>query len=91
MKNQFIVWSPQGEKPPTCVYNYRWQADKEAKRLSVEHPNQLFNVCKIKSTAINSETEYFGKWRPNKSRSQKVESIFADQALRPLDLMRAPF
>lgn len=68
MKFTYIIWSPQGEKPPTVTFTRRWAAENEAKRLSLAHPNQVFHVCKIKSTTVAGQSAYFGKWRPSKNR-----------------------
>ena len=67
MRNQYIIWSPQGTKPPTVTLSLRWRAENEAKRLSGLHPNQVFHVCKIKSSTVDGKSAYFGKWRPRKS------------------------
>lgn len=71
MKFTYIIWSPQGEKPPTVTFTRRWAAENEAKRLSLAHPNQVFHVCKIKSTTVAGKSAYFGKWRPRKIVEEK--------------------
>jgi hypothetical protein len=72
----YIIWSPQGEQPPSVVFNRRYQAESEAKRLSVAHPNQVFHVCKIKSSSIAGQSAYFGKWRPKKTYPKCVEVTY---------------
>ena len=67
MRFTYIIWSPQGEKPPTATFTRRWAAENEAQRLSLAHPNQVFHVCKIKSATVAGQSAYFGKWRPAKS------------------------
>jgi hypothetical protein len=69
----YIIWSPQGEQPPSVVFNRRYQAEAQAKRLSVAQPNQVFHVCKIKSSTIAGQSAYFGKWRPKKKYPKAVE------------------
>lgn len=74
----YIVWSPQGEKPPTVTYNRRWKAEYEAKRLSQVYPNQVFNVCKVKSTTVAGQSAYFGKWRPKKQSKSFIDHTVFD-------------
>lgn len=64
----YIVWSPQGQTPPTVTFNRRWAAENAAKRLSQSHPNSVFHVCKVKSTTIAGQTTYFGQWRPRREK-----------------------
>lgn len=80
MSFTYIIWSPQGEKPPTVTYNRRWKAENEAKRLSLTHPNQVFHVCKIKSATVAGQSAYFGKWRPRKKVAEE----------KPFKLYRRP-
>ncbi len=62
----YIIWSPQGVTPPSVVFNRRFLAEKESRRLSKLHPNQVFHVCKVKSATVNGSSAYFGHWRPRK-------------------------
>ena len=61
----YIIWSPQGVKPPSVVFNRRFLAEREAQRISKLHPNQVFHVCKIKSATVGGVSAYFDQWRPN--------------------------
>lgn len=43
----WIVWSPEGSRPPRYRHNSVNTAEAEARRLAAEHPGQDFYVARI--------------------------------------------
>ncbi|EHJ62131.1 hypothetical protein [Novosphingobium pentaromativorans] len=47
----FIVWNPEGTRPPTHRHPTDWQAKAEASRLALENPLQEFFVMEARLVA----------------------------------------
>jgi hypothetical protein len=56
-RRYFMIWSPEGVKPPKQRFSKEWQAEGIALKLALQFPNQKFYVLQSKSRFITLETE----------------------------------
>lgn len=60
----WIVWSPQGTKPPRHRHNDKHDATKEAIRLAREHPGSEFFVMEAYGCAVKNDVMWLSTTEP---------------------------
>lgn len=58
LKNKFIVWNPESNKPPRVVYGTKGNAVKVAMSMATRNPGERFAICKVVGVGRSVKTTY---------------------------------